>query len=167
MVSPNWQILSSLKHDFWWHHLISFFLSFQKILKNLTLDPRNSSYGSRKNRRTIDWTGVVEHNYFNSRNFSTVDPMSKILWFIWNRPFKWCVSIQIFFGAIICIFRPWTMVSPNWQILLSLEYEVWWHHLKGLFLSFQKIVDIGSTEFKLWQPKESPNHWLKGCTCMW
>ena len=25
-----------------------------------------------------------------------------------------------------------------------------------------KIVEIGSTEFKLWQPKESLNHWLNG-----
>ena len=32
------------------------------------------------------------------------------------------------------------------------------YHLKGIFLSFQKIVEIESTEFKLWRLKESPNH---------
>ena len=55
---------------------------------------------------------------------------------------------QSFFGL-----GPW-MVSPNLQILLSLKIR--------FFLSFQEIikinVDIGSTEFKLWQQKESSNY---------
>ncbi len=82
-----------------------------------------------------------------------------IFWKLRKRPFKWCVLIQNFVGALICPFSAsdhglLSMVSPNRQLLLSLEYELWWHNLKGLFLSFQKIItffDIGSTEFKLWQ----------------
>ncbi len=34
--------------------MISFFLSFQKIIKILALDPQNLSYDSGNNRRTID-----------------------------------------------------------------------------------------------------------------
>ncbi len=80
MVSPNRQILLSLKYDFWWHHLNSFFLSFQKILKILTLDPQNSSYGSGKNPEPL-MEGGCSWTSFNSLNLSTVDPMLKIIWF--------------------------------------------------------------------------------------
>ena len=31
------------------------------------------------------------------------------------------------------------LAPANWQIVLSLKYELWLHHLKGLFLSFRKI----------------------------
>ncbi len=62
-------------------------------------------------------------------NFSTVDPML--------RPFKWCVWIQNFVGALIYHFRPLTMgyVYIIWYDQISKYSQV--HHLKGLFLSFQ------------------------------
>ena len=67
MVSPNWQIFLSLKYEFWWHHLKGLFVSFQKIIKFLTLDPQNSSYGSWKTlmkRRGwgCSWTSFNSHN---------------------------------------------------------------------------------------------------------
>ncbi len=67
-----------------------------------------------------------------------------IFWKLRKRPFKWCVKIQNLVGALICHFSALDhgllfMVLPNRQILLSLKYELWWHHLKGLLLSFQKI----------------------------
>ncbi len=52
--NPWWQILLSLKYEVWWHHLKGLFLSFQKIIKFLTLDPQNWSYSSWKSPRTID-----------------------------------------------------------------------------------------------------------------
>ena len=86
---------------------------------------------------------------FNSRKFSTVDPMSKMLWFseslerdLSNDVFQ----SKIFFrGPNLSFFGlgPWvSMVSPNWQILLSLKYDFWWHHMKGVFVSFQKILKL-------------------------
>ncbi len=72
--------LLSLKYDFWWHHLKGIFLSFQKILKFLTLDLQNLSYSSWK--KLIEQRGWgCSWTSFNSHNFSIVDPMSTFLWF--------------------------------------------------------------------------------------
>ncbi len=78
----------------------------------------------------------------------TEDPMSKIIGF--SESLERDLSngvLQLIFGALICHFSALDhgllfMVSPNWQILLSHKYEVWWHHLKGIFLSFQKIIKL-------------------------
>ncbi len=43
----------------------------------------------------------------------------------------------------------WTLVIPFERSLSKLSEN-------------HKIVEIGSTEFKLWQLKQSPNHWLNG-----
>ncbi len=102
-----------------------FFSKLSETLKNLTLDPRNSS-----------------------------------LW----QPKEWCVAIQNFVGGLICHFSALDhgllfMVSPHWQILSSLKSDFWWHHLNYFFSKLSenpKKFDIGSTEFKLWQLKESP-----------
>ncbi len=56
------------------------------------------------------------------------------------------------------------LIIHGWQILLSLKYS----QIQLLMIPFerslsklsenQKIVEIGSTEFKIWQLKETPNH---------
>ncbi len=142
MVSPNLWILLSLKYDFWWHHFNYFFLRFKKIQKKLTLDPRNSSYGSWKIPKPSD-RGGCSWTSFNSHNLSIVDPMSKFLWFseslgrdLSNDVLKSNIFVRgpnlLFFGL-----GPWYRQIDKY--FLSLKYELWWHYLKGLFLSFQKI----------------------------
>ena len=64
----------------------------------------------------------------NGHNFSFVGPITR----------GWCVKINNFVRALICQFSTLdhgllSIVWPNWSILLS---QLWWHHLKGLFLSF-------------------------------
>ncbi len=51
MVSPNWQILypSNMIFDDSINFIKFFFSKLSENPKNLTLDPRNLSYGSRKN----------------------------------------------------------------------------------------------------------------------
>ena len=52
-----------------------------------------------------------------------------------------------------------SMVSPNWQILLSLKCSNVnfddSYYVKGLFLNSQTIIDIGSIVLKLWLLKDS------------
>ncbi len=144
MISPNRQIILSLKYDFWWHHFNCFFLSFQKILKKLPLDPRNSSYGSGKNPEPLMEGGVVEH-FSTALTWVPLIQCHKFYNFLKayrKRPFKWCVAIQNFVGALICHFSALDllfMVSPNRQIIFSLKYDFC---LNSLFLSFQKILKI-------------------------
>ena len=104
---------------------------------------------------------------FNSHNFSIVDPMSNILWFseslernilCFNQKFRWDQNLS-FFGL-----GPWAIhgvakLANNFiaQVgTLMVPFEA------SLFKvsENQKIIEIGSTKFKLWQLKESPNHWL-------
>ncbi len=69
-----------------------------------------------------------------------------------NPKFCWWPNLS-FFGL-----GPWIMVSPNWQMLLSIEIWFLITPFELFFPSFQKIIkkiDIGSTEFKLWQLIES------------
>ncbi len=91
-----------------------------------------------------------------------------IFWKLRKRPFKWCVAIQNFVRAQICHFSTLDhgllfTVSPNWyrisQILLLMRpFELFFSKLS----ENPKKFNIGSTEFKLWQPKESLNHWMNG-----
>ena len=59
---------------------------------------------------------------------------------------------------------PWTMgyllstVWPNWQIVLS---QFWWRHLKGLFLSFQKMHWNWIHGIQV-MAAEKLDHWLNG-----
>ncbi len=90
----------------------------------------------------------------SSHNFSTVDPMSKLLWFseslenyllndVFQSKISFCPFSALDHGLLF-------MVSPNWQILLSLEYQLWWYRLKGLFVSFQKNM-----KFLIFDPQNS------------
>ena len=88
---------------------------------------------------------------FNSHIFSTIHSMSKILWFseslerdLSNDVFQLLGPNLSFFGL-----GPWAIIH-GWQILLSLKYNFWWYHLKGLFLSFQKIRK--SLKLDPWNP---------------
>ncbi len=44
--------------------------------------------------------------------------------------------------------------AEKWQIRAPTKCWIETHHLKGLFLSFQKIIKIRSTVFKLWLLKD-------------
>ncbi len=92
MARLNWQILLSLEYELWLHHLKGIFLSFQKILKFLTLGPQNSSYGSWKiliNKNTIatcrsDLVGVcmintIQYISLRAHNLCSDCPISKPL----------------------------------------------------------------------------------------
>ena len=92
--------------------------------------------------------GVVEHNHFNSLNFSTVDPMLKIFWFseslerdlqmtCFHSNFRQGPNLSFFGLGPWAIYYPW--YRQIGKILLSLKYDFWWHHL-NFFLSFQKII---------------------------
>ncbi len=116
MVSPNWQILLSLKYEVWWHYLKGLFLSFQKIIKLLTLDPQNSSKATERVPKPLGGGGVVEH-LSTAINLSIVHPMSNILWFsesleryLSNDVFQFKISLEPKFD----IFRPWTMGYNPW-----------------------------------------------------
>ncbi len=144
-----------LKYEVWWHHLkVSNFFQMmcfnQKFywgpnLSFFDLGPWAIIHGIAKLANTLSLIYIIEVWWHHL----------KIFWKLRKIPFKWCVSIQNFVGAIICHFSALDhgllfMVSPNWQILLSLKYELWWHHLKGIFLSFQKIqICIGSAIFSM------------------
>ncbi len=134
--------LVTLKYDFWWYHLNYFFLSFQKIPQNVTLDPQNSSYGSRKNPQTIgcSWTS------FNSLNLSIVYPMSKILWFSESLESdlsndvlqsKFCQSPNLsFFGL-----GPWAIIHGIAKLANTFISQIWFlmTPFELFFLSFQKM----------------------------
>ncbi len=72
-----------------------------------------------------------------------------------------CLNPKFCWGPNLSIFRPWTMGYYSWlantfisQIqFLMIPFE---RSLSKLSEN-QKIVEIGSMEFKLWQLKETPN----------
>ncbi len=69
-----------------------------------------------------------------------------------------------FFG-----FGPWAIIHGPAKLANTFIAQIW-----SLMIPFEtslsklsenhKIVEIGSTEFKLWQLKESPNNWTEGCS---
>ncbi len=70
-----------------------------------------------------------------------------------NPRFHWDHNLS-FFGLLgPFISWIWTLMTPFERFLSKLSEN-------------QKIIEIGSTEFKLWQLKESPNHWLNQCVLL-
>ena len=122
---------------------------------------------------------------FNSYNFSNADPMSKILWFL--KSLKKYLSNDVFKskfrqGHNLSFFGlgPWAIIHGITKLVNTFISQIW-----SLMTSFErsfyklsenhKLFDIGSTEFKLWQLKESPNHttaitselWKSGSPLRW
>ncbi len=136
MVSPNWQILLSLKYDFWWHHLNYFFLSFQKkkTFQMMCCNPKFCRGPNLSFFGLGPWAiihGIAKlANTFISQIWFLMTPFERYLdtfqMMCFNPKFNRGPNLS-FFGL-----GPWAMVSPNWQILLSLKYELWWYHLKGI-----------------------------------
>ncbi len=163
MVSLNWQILLSLKYELWWHHLKGLFLSFLENHEIVEIEPTEFKLWQLKESPT-DWLnggGVVEH-------LSTAITLVSLIQFqnvldflkLRGRPFKLCV---LHWGPNLSFFGlgPWAIIHGIAKIANTFisQDELWWHHLKGLFLKLSenhKIVEIEPTEFKLWQLKESP-----------
>ncbi len=110
----NWQILSSLKNEYWWYHLKGLFLSFQKIRKSLKLDPRKSSYSSWKSSRTIDYMGdswqlnIIQHNCVTPISLQCWILVNLMLWLLGhtilhtctNSPYLHTLLSQVFTGSI-------------------------------------------------------------------
>ncbi len=78
--AEKWQIRAPMKFWIETHHLKGNFLSFQKIMKLLTLDQLYSSYGCWKMFNYTP-TPSVSSISFSCHNLNSVDPKSKILWF--------------------------------------------------------------------------------------
>ncbi len=78
--AEKWQIRALTKFWIEIHHLKGIFLSFQKIIKILTLDQLYWSYGCWK---MFNYTSTpsVQSIYFSCHNLNFVDPKSKVLWF--------------------------------------------------------------------------------------
>ncbi len=76
-----------------------------------------------------------------------------------NPTFHWCHNLA-FFGL-----GPWAIIHGIVKLANTFYLSIW-----TLMIPFErslsklsenhKIIEIGSTEFKLWQLKESPNHWI-------
>ncbi len=100
--------------------------------------------------------GGCSWTYFNSHNSNTVDPMSKAFMIFWKLKRDFQMMCQNFVGTN---FRPWTMGHGVAKLANSFiaQYELWWQHLKGLFLS----LDLRNSSYGSW--KSPPNHW---CTIL-
>ncbi len=58
--------------------------------------------------------------------------------------------IQNFVPALICHFSALDHGTAKLTNNLSLEYELWWYNLKGLFLSIQKTINILTFDPQNW-----------------
>ena len=127
----------------WWYHLKSLFLSFQKNIKYLIFDTQNSSYGSWKIPKIRLNGGGGGGVSFNCHNFSKIDPMSNI-----NNLFLWfSESLEKYLSNGVSTlpsdYRTLTLhhrhtTSHYRHTIITLSS----HHLKGLFLSFQKNMCV-------------------------
>ncbi len=120
-------------------HLKGIFLSFQKIIKMLTLDqlytywrygcwkiPTPPSTHGNVKLLPLNWTHsrLLPVNWIHSRE-------RKLLLVNWTHSRDYCRWIEPTHGGIHgTTILANTFISP---------YQLWWYHLKGLFLSFQKI----------------------------
>ncbi len=161
----GYRYLVEISH--WWHHLKGLFLSFQKIIKLLKLDRRNSSYGDWKSCVAMIKRGGEGGSWisFNGHNFSSDDPISIFFWFseslqrdLSNDVFKSkiCLGPNLAFFA----FGPWaiihgigpklanSLISQIWTLMTPFERSL------SKLSENHKIVEIGLTDFKLWRLKE-------------
>ena len=140
----KWQIRTPTKIWIETHHLKGIFLSFQKILKFLTMDQLYWSYGCWK-----------MFNYpppppCSCHNLNSVDPKSKIIIVGFSESSEKYLSngiIKVYIWEIKVFtnlartmdYSPWSE-AEKWQIRAPMKFWLETHHLKDIFLSFQKIL---------------------------
>ncbi len=155
--AEKWQIRPPTKFWIATHHLKGLFVSFPKIRKFLTLDQRYSSYGCWKMFNYIpfiQWFG----DSFGCHNLNSMDPISNFLWFsesleknnsngviknhIWE--------IKVFPDLAI----PWIIAHgprpKNDKLGPPTKFWIATRHLKGLFLSFPKIMKLDHWYYTFW-----------------
>ncbi len=138
--AEKWQIRAPTKFWIETHHLKGIFLSFQNIIKILTLDQLYSSYGCWKTLFITDLGNL-------SAAITSIlwDRKSKCLWFsesletdLSNGTIKVHIrEIKLFVNLAV----PWSE-AEKWQIRARRKFWIETHHLKGIFLSFQNIIKI-------------------------
>ncbi len=80
-----------------------------------------------------------------------------------------CCNPKFFQGPNLSFFGlgPWAIIIHGIAKLANTFISQIWFLMTPFELFFSKLsenpkkFDIGSTEFKLWQPKESPNYWIE------
>ncbi len=134
--AEKWQIRAPMKFWIELHHLKGIFLSFQKIIKILTLDQMYWSYGCWKMFNYTP-TPSVQSISFSCYNLNSVDPKLKILCFseslekyLSNSVIKVYIwEIKVFANLTV----PWIIAhgprpkndksGPRWNF--GLKYIIW------------------------------------------
>ena len=102
--------------------------------------------------RICKWPGIsakFHGDCFSCHNLKSVIPISTILWFSESlekdlsngviKVYIWEIKVFANLAVPWIIYSPWSK-AEKWQIMAPMKIWIEAHHLKGFFLSFQKII---------------------------